>query len=382
MYFKTELPSLPEDLAQTFTEGFTRMQTADGAWRLYTHVAPEGIVQVGQPVTTRDALARDLSLRVLTPMLLLIPVLALIIGWVLKRALAPLDETSRRVSDRDASRLDPLPTDNVPAELAPLVSQINALLTRLAASLDAHRRFLADAAHELRSPVGALALQVQLAERAQTPAARATAMDELVHGIERARRLVQQLLDYARLESGVTDAVASVDLAQLARQVVGTFAARAEELDVDLGADAPEAAEIRGSEWELRSLVENLIDNALRYAPARTAVTVTVNEVPGSIEMTVVDCGPGIPAAERERVFERFRRVPGDATPGTGLGLAIARTIVERHRGSIELSDADPRAVRPGLLVRMRFPAAQAAAEPASRPGPQPGFRSRELSTG
>lgn len=358
VYFETALPSLPADLAKTFGEGFARMETAEGAWRIYTHVTPEGVVQVGQPVAAREALARSLSLKVLMPMLLLIPLLALLTAWVLKRALAPLDETSQRVSDRDASRLDPLPTDNVPAELLPLISQINALLARLAASLDGQRRFLANAAHELRSPVGALALQVQLAERAQTPRARDAAMRELAHGIERARRLVQQLLDYARLEPGVGgEPMRSVDLARIAREVVGTFAARAEDRGVDLGAEASEGARVWGSESELRSLLENLIDNALRYAPTDSAVTVTVRQANAGIEMTVVDSGPGIPARERERVFERFHRVAGDPTSGTGLGLAIAKAIIERHHGTIELGDAHPQARRPGLAVRMQFPA-------------------------
>ncbi len=356
-FFETAFPALPRELPPTFKEGFTRFGTDAGEWRIYTHVTPEGIVQVGQPVTTRDELARDLSLPVLTPMLILIPVLVLIIGWVLKRALAPLNETSRRVSDRDASRLDPLPTDKVPSELVPLVSQINALMARLAGSLERRRRFLADVAHELRSPVGALALQVQLATQAHSPSARATAMNELTHGIERARRLVQQLLDYARLEPGVpSDPFVPLNLAKIARDVVGSFVPAADESGVDLGADAPEIADIRGSESELRALIENLLDNALRYAPRGSAVTVTVRQIDSFIEMSVVDSGPGIPEHERQRVFERFKRIPGDTTPGTGLGLAISKAIVERHHGSITLGDADPGARPPGVLVKVRLP--------------------------
>src|SRR5581483_8764669 len=318
-------------------------------------------------VDTREALARALSLRVLTPMLLLIPVLAAVIGWALKRALAPLDETSRRVSDRDAARLDPLPTDNVSAELLPLVAQINALLGRLSDSLDGQRRFLAVAAH---------ALQVQIAERARTPEARAAAMGELASGIERARRLVQQLLDYARLEPGVrTESPSDVDVAGLARDVVGGFAARAEERAVDLGAEADAPARISASEWEIRSLIENLVDNALRYAPPGTPVTVAVRGAGGGVDIAVTDRGPGIPAAERERVFERFHRVAGDATPGTGLGLAIVKAIVDRHRGAIVLGETQPGAPAPGLAVQIALPAgeprdARAGLKAALSPGP------------
>lgn len=357
VYFETALPSFPDDTPLTYAEGFERLQTEKGLWRVFTHVTEEGIVQVGQPVASRDALARALSLRTLMPMLFLIPFLAIMIAWVLQRGLEPIQETSDRVSHRDASRLDPLPVDNVPVELVPLIEQINALLGRLETSFGAQRRFLADAAHELRTPVSALALQVQLAARAHTGEARAIALEELTRGIERARRLVQQLLDFARLEPGVQAApFEALDLAQLARRVVGDLAARAEELGIDLGADAPEAVPVVGSEPELRSLLENLLDNALRYAPRDSAVTVSVRREGRQAEMTIVDAGPGIPAAERERVFERFHRVAGDVTPGSGLGLSIAKAIVERHGGVITLGDARS-GTPPGLAVSVRLPA-------------------------
>ena len=359
VYFETALPTLPLDLPQTFSEGFERIPTSQGRWRIYTHVTPEGIVQVGQPVATRDAFARDVSGRALIPILLLIPALALCMGWILRRALRPLDETTRRVSDRDAMRLDPLPIDNVPTELVPLVLQINALLERLARALDADRRFLADAAHELRSPIAALALQVQLARRAHDPATRERSLEELGRGVDRARRLVQQLLDFARLEPGLATAPRKpVDLADLAREVVAAHAMRADAKRVDLGAEAQGTAFVIGEREELRSLVENLVDNALRYAPPDTPVTVSVRTEGDACRLTVVDAGPGIPPEEREKVFERFHRVPGDPTTGTGLGLAIARAIVERHRGRITLAEAQPGADAPGLAAHVVLPSA------------------------
>lgn len=358
-YFETLMPSLPADTPQVFTEGLSDVDTTEGRWRLYTHVTSEGIVQVGQPLASRDAFARELSLPVLMPMLLLIPLLAALIAWALRRGLAPLQDASRSVSDRDVSRLDPLPTAGVPRELRPLVEQINALLGRLAVSLDAQRRFLADAAHELRSPVSALALQAQLAQRAQTPLAHSAALEELRRGTERTRRLVQQLLDFARVEPGVPPGpFVPVDVAKVVREVVGTYAAQADELGLDLGADAAVSVYVSGIEAELQSLVANLVDNALRYAPAGTAVTASVIQDDSGVELAVVDAGPGIPAAERERVFERFQRVAGDGTPGSGLGLSIAKAIVERHRGTIRLEDANPASARPGLAVRIALPAA------------------------
>jgi two-component system OmpR family sensor kinase len=335
VHFQTALPTLPVDLPLLYAEGFVHADTVEGPWRIYTHVTEEGVVQAGQPAATRDALARDLALRVVGPMLLLALAVTALAVWALTRGLAPLEETSRRVSDRDAWRLDPLPLDGAPKELLPLLRQINALLGRLAVSLDAERRFLADAAHELRSPVAALALQAQLAERAHAPQARAEAFAELGRGIERARRLVQQLLDFARLEAGMSS--------------------RARRR-LDLGADAPGAVAALGSDMDLRSALDNLLDNALRYAPRGSAVTVSVRGGHGGARLAVVDAGPGIPPSERGVVFERFHRVAGDRTPGTGLGLAIVKTIVESHGGRVTLADAGGPPERPGLEVGLELP--------------------------
>jgi len=368
IFFETVLPELPSEIPISLAEDLSTLDAHDGSWRVYTHVTPEGIVQVGQPLATRDALARELTLPVLMPMLLLIPLLAALIAWALRRGLAPLQDASRSVSDRDVSRLDPLPTAGVPRELLPLVEQINALLARLAQALDAQRRFLADAAHELRSPVSALALQAQLAQRAQTPEAHHAALAELRSGTERTRRLVQQLLDFARLEPGVPcGPFEPVDLAQVVREAVGTYAAHADEAGVDLGADANQPAWITGIAYELQSLVANLIDNSLRYAPPGSAVTAGVTRTGSLVVLSVVDAGPGIPPSERERVFERFHRLEGDATPGSGLGLSIAKAIVERHRGTISLDDASPGAGRPGLAVRVALPAVATPAQAARR---------------
>ena len=357
VYFETVLPSMPDKVPLAREPGFTYVETDDGRWRVFTHVSPQGIVQVGQPVEMRAALARDLSWRVVTPLLVFLPLLGVLIAWLLRPGLAALNETSRLVSDRDAARLDPLPTENVPSELLPLVRQINALMSRLAAALEAHRRFLADAAHGLRSPIAAIGLQAELAARSRSGDALDTAHEELVRGTQRAARLVQQLLDFARLEPGTTgEPPRGLDLAVLVRDVLSAHALLAEERGVDLGADMPAEVPLNGRESELRVLLANLVDNALRYAPPQSAVTVTIRRRPASAEIEVTDAGPGIPVAERERVFERFYRVEGDSTRGTGLGLSIARAIVERHHGTIRLGDAHPGARLPGLAVLIELP--------------------------
>ena len=370
VYFETVLPSMPDAVPFAREAGFKYIETDDGRWRVFTHVSPQGIVQVGQPVEMRAALARDLSWRVVTPLLVFLPLLGILIAWLLRPGLAALNETSRLVSDRDAARLDPLPTENVPSELLPLVRQINALMSRLATALEAHRRFLADAAHGLRSPIAAIGLQAELAARSRNAAALDTAHEELVRGTQRAARLVQQLLDFARLEPGTTGEPArALDLAAIVREVLSAHALQAEERGVDLGADMPAELPLTGRESELRVLLANLVDNALRYAPPQSAVTVSVRRRPASAEIEVTDAGPGIPAAQREKVFERFYRVEGDSTRGTGLGLSIARAIVERHHGTIRLADAHPGAALPGLAVLIELPthdvSAQRSAEAA-----------------
>jgi two-component system, OmpR family, sensor kinase len=261
-----------------------------------------------------------------------------------------------------------LPAEDVPAELRPLIDEINALMRRLATALESQRRFVADAAHELRSPVAALALQAQVAQRSQAPEARAAAYDELKRGIARATRLVEQLLRLARLgPDAPREALRVVDLAQLARQVVGNFAARADDLGVDLGAEASEPVLVRGAESELTSLIANLADNALRYAPRDSQVTVRVWRDNTTAALQVLDAGRGIPAHERKRVFDRFQRVAGDATHGIGLGLPIAKAIAERHGGEISLDDAHPGRPRPGLAVLVTLPlySPQTLADPA-----------------
>ena len=366
VFFETMQPSMPDAVPKGRQAGFTYAETDDGRWRIYTHVSAQGIVQVGQPVEMRAALARDLSWRVVTPLLVFLPLLGVLIAWLLRPGLAALNETSRLVSDRDAARLDPLPTENVPSELLPLVRQINALMARLAASLEAHRRFLADAAHGLRSPIAAIGLQAELAARSRNADTLGSAHEELVRGTQRAARLVQQLLDFARLEPGTAgETPRSLDLAAVVRDVLSAHALQAEERGVDLGADMPAEVPLTGREVELRMLLANLVDNALRYAPPQTAVTVTVRRRAASAEIEVTDAGPGIPAAERDRVFERFYRVEGDSTRGTGLGLSIAKAIVERHHGSIRLAEAHPGAALPGLAIHIEVPTGDGMSQPS-----------------
>jgi two-component system, OmpR family, sensor kinase len=357
-YFDTAQPSMPADIPRLRAAGHSVVATTDGDWRLYTHVTSEGFVQVAQPEATRAALARALAVRLALPELVSIPLLLGFVGWVLRRGLSPIGAISRRVEQRDAARLDPLPTDDVPEELLPLITEINALLARLEVSLSSQRRFVEDAAHELRTPVAALALQAQVAGRATEPTERAAAFGELDKGIARATRVVQQLLRLAQVgNEQASEPLVPVDLARIARDVVGFVALQAARAGVDLGAETDAAAFVGGSEPELVSLITNLVDNAIRYSPPGSEVTVAVRREGAVVRLTVTDPGPGLPASERAAVFQRFHRRRGDGSSGVGLGLAIVKAIVDRHGGTIVLADAAPGTLPPGLKVTVTFPA-------------------------
>jgi two-component system OmpR family sensor kinase/two-component system sensor histidine kinase QseC len=264
----------------------------------------------------------------------------------------PLQRVAAGVRQRDEQSLEPLPAAGLPDELAPLVTALNALLQRLGRSLDTQRAFVADAAHELRSPLTALKLQLQLLERADSEAERAVAAQALAAGIERAARLVEQLLTLARTEPGAAGAASQrLDLSELVREAVADTVplALARGTQVELHADAPVA--IDGDSAALTALVRNLADNAVRYAPRGARVELRVSQPDGVPTLLVDDAGPGIAPADRERVFDRFYRRGLSNEPGTGLGLAIVRGVAQRHGATLQLDDSP----LGGLRVKLAF---------------------------
>jgi two-component system OmpR family sensor kinase/two-component system sensor histidine kinase QseC len=251
----------------------------------------------------------------------------------------------------------PLEVGSMPDEIAPLSEALNQLLARLSHAIDTQRAFVADAAHALRTPLAALQLQAQMVERADTAEARQEAVAKLRQGLERLTHMVAQLLTMARQEPGAAvPPHEPVDLRLLAQDGVAEMTQAALDRQIDLGLDADTDAGpviVRGGVDALRILLTNLIDNALRYVPAGGRVDVQVRRVKDTVELVVRDDGPGIPAAERVRVFDRFYRVPEAPTGGSGLGLAIVAEIAQSHGARVALEDAAP-----GLCVRVVFPAA------------------------
>ena len=336
--------------------GFSDTVAGGEPYRIYALRTATQVVQVAQQTEARGRMAGQLALRAVLPVALLAPVLMLIVWWVVGRAIGPIERVRRQVAARRPDDLAPLPTAGLPAEVRPLVGEMNGLLTRLSAAWDALTHFTADAAHELRSPLAALRLQAQSLQRAPDDATRAIATERLLAGIDRATRLVEQLLALARQQgAGEGAELVSLDLTALARNALADAEPEAARHAIALTLDAPTAhVVLRADEAALAVLLRNLLGNALRHTPPGGQVRVGVREEASVIDLTVEDSGPGIAPDERARVLDRFYRVPGTPGHGSGLGLAIVRAIAERHGAALTL-DASP--TLGGLRVMLRWPA-------------------------
>jgi len=339
---------------QSMDIGFSTVSTPDGSWRVFSALVGNSIIQVSQPMSLREELAASMALRTMLPLLITLPVLMVLIWITVGRGLKPLNDVAAAVSKRSADALQPLPDHRLPGEVKPLVTALNDLLLRLGRALSSQRTFIADAAHELRTPLTAVKLQIQLAERAVTDAERAAAFARLKGGTERAIHLVAQLLTLARNEpEAAGQPFTPIDLTDIARQVVAEQAPIAAARNLELGLSGATPVPIAGDPVALRTMLGNLVINAIHYTPAGGAIDVAANAQDGHASLVVTDTGPGIPAAERERVFDRFYRHETAGVTGSGLGLAIVQQIAQRHGASVELGEGPGGR---GLKVTVRFP--------------------------
>jgi two-component system OmpR family sensor kinase len=348
--------SHPASSLMRFPEaGFKTVTTRNDQWRIYSELNHDRFVQVAQPTSVRQQLAAGLVLRSLIPFLILIPMLAALIGVVVRRSLLPLHQVAQAVARRSPNALHPLPTDGLPPEVRPMLDSLNDLLGQLDHALSAQRAFVADAAHELRSPLTALKLQLQLAERAKTEEQRAAAFAKLDERLDRSTRLVQQLLTLARHEQQIDDQeIQEVDLYALAQRIVADHSTLAESKAIDLGVEAVgRTPSIRGQVDGLRVMMNNLVDNAVRYTPEGGRVDVVVLLVDGHPALRIIDTGPGIPVEDRLRVFDRFYRREGSHSSGSGVGLSIVKHIANQHGATIDLSE---NTASKGLVVTVIFP--------------------------
>lgn len=344
--------------------GFSDVPGEGGGWRVYAVPVAGSVVQVAQPLAAREALAWRTAVSTVAPLLVLLPLLGALLWIGLGRGLAPLRRLAGDAGARDADALRPFDETGLDDELRPLVRALNGLLARLGGAIDAQRGFVADAAHALRTPLAALTLQAEAARRAGDDAALDAALDDLRAGLRRANRLVEQLLTLARQapEAAAAGARSPVALAALARAAVVDASVGAEARGVDLGLAQAADIVVDGDADALRILLDNLVDNALRHAPAGSAVDVSVT---ADGALAVEDRGPGLPAEELDAVFERFRRGRAAIGTGSGLGLAIVRGIAERHGARATLANRDGG----GLRAEVRWPAeAVRHGPPLSRP--------------
>jgi two-component system OmpR family sensor kinase len=344
-------------LPEITTLGFSTVTTSEDSapkirWRVFGVQASTRVIQVAQPMSVREQRAAELALQTLKPFVLLLPALALLIWVAVGSALEPLRRLTSQVKARRVNALDALPAQRLPDEVQPLVLALNDLLGRLRAALERERAFVADAAHELRTPLTALHLQMDVLAHASGESERAAAMSTLSAGVQRANRLVEQLLALARQEPRPDSQPAPVRLDELAREVVAELVPQADAGRIDLGVAAAQPATVAGDAEALRTLLRNLVDNAVRYTPPGARVDVTVEGAPTEPRLTVSDDGPGIPPEERRRVFDRFYRRTGTQPPGSGLGLAIVKAIADAHGATVTLADGPSGR---GLTVTVSF---------------------------
>lgn len=339
--------------------GFASLKTDEGRWRTFSIRMGGQIIQVAQPMAVRERLAAGMALRVAIPYMLMTPVLGVFVWMVIGRGLGPLALVTSAVSRRNPDGLATLRLPAMPDELQPLVTALNDLMLRLREALDAQRAFTADAAHELRTPLAALQLQVQLIERSRNEQERHDAIARLKEGLRRATHMVEQLLTLARQEGEAPDAeFVLLDLRALAGRVMAELAPLADAKAIDFGLEGEDApTPIKGEITALHILLTNLIGNALRYTPERGRVDVRVAAAKRAtgpvVSLEVIDNGPGIPPSERQRVFDRFYRGESAVGGGSGLGLAIVQRIARRHAAIVELLDAPGGS---GLRARVEFP--------------------------
>ena len=330
-------------LPQLAVLGFADVRARGTTYRVFSVQTRGLVIQVAQDLKVRKRMAGALALRTIGPIALMAPLLMLVVWWVVSRSLAPVARVRRQVAAREANELSPVSEEGLPEEVRPLVHELNLLFDRVRHAFDAQKHFVADAAHELRSPLTALKLQVQSLQRAPDEATRDIAVGRLAAGIDRATRLVEQMLALARHEASMAAGAKpeQVDLAEVARLAVSDAIANAQARHIDIGLARADSAVVQGQPEALRMLLRNLLDNAVKYTPegGRVDIGIARSEVDGDsgVELSVDDSGPGLPESERERVLDRFYRSGEPQAPGSGLGLAIVKSIADLHGATVSL---------------------------------------------
>jgi two-component system OmpR family sensor kinase/two-component system sensor histidine kinase QseC len=329
--------------------GFADISTGSDNWRVYTLAAPDRTVQVSQDMSVRQELATSAALQAALPIIVLIPLSLLTLRWIIDRIMARLNRLAVAVASRDTTVDSPVPTDDVPAEIIPFVRSINLLLARLRALLERQRRFISDAAHELRTPLSALQIQIDNLRHDDRDGRFSQRLTELEAGIGRATGLVGKLLRLARYDAGEpAPASRPIDLVRLAVDTVARLTPLAESRAIDLGITRQDKAIASGALADFEITLGNLVENAVRYTPPGGTVDVAVVVTGQEARIEIRDTGPGIAEKEMPRVFERFFRARPQDSEGSGLGLAIAKAAADRQGARLALAMRED---RPGLIA-------------------------------
>ncbi|PUA17781.1 ATP-binding protein [Glaciimonas sp. PCH181] len=352
----------PLALPANLPDGIQTVTVHEIPWRMFVRTVRSGQrLAVGQRTEVRDEVARDGGLRTVMPLVVLIPLLIGLVSLLVRRMLRPISRLSQEVDQRDDHDIRPLDDQHVPDEIRPLIASINRLLRRVADVMDAQRRFLADAAHELRSPLTALSLQAEnLAATELSPLSKAR-LQPLREGLTRAKTLLEQLLTLARSQNTGYSHTTTLSVQKVLRRIMEDTLPLAEAKKIDIGVDADTDAKadseaiLVAPEVDVITLIRNLLDNAIRYTPIGGTINVRVRTGNSVVTIEVEDTGPGISVAERERVFDPFYRILGNDEDGSGLGLSIVKSIVMRLQGTVELRNASSHPPF-GLKVIIRLP--------------------------
>lgn len=346
-------------------DGYQNLNLEDHHWRSFTTRSADGqfTVWVGERFLVRDSLTNEITWDMLFPLVLGVPLLAVAIGWGVGRGLVPLRRVAAAVARRSPTNLQPVDMKKVPAELNVVIETLNVLLKSLSEAFERERRFTADAAHEIRTPLAGIKTHAQVALRQENDGQRRQAMEEVIQGVDRTTRLVDQLLTLARLDHQALEKdFHDVDLGSIAADVIAALDPEAVSKRITVSLVSAAHDRLQGNPVALSMMIRNFVDNAIRYTPEGGAVQVETGADEGRAMVSVTDNGPGVPEEERTRVFDRFYRGARIAPYGCGLGLSIVRRVADLHGASVSLG-APPSGH--GLQIRIIFPVARGAADTA-----------------
>jgi two-component system OmpR family sensor kinase len=335
--------------------GFSTIDVPGTSFRVFSLQSGGRQIQISQDTAARELMARNLALRTVGPIVLLAPLLMVAVWWTVSTSLAPVDRLRKQLAKRAGGDSGKLDLHGLPREIAPLGNELNLLLIRIEEAFEAQQIFVSDAAHELRSPLAALKLQAMALRRAREPDVQETALNRLDAGIERATRVVEQLLTLARQESneclnGMEEPVRLGDIVQTG---LSDLVALADNKHLDIQLQLKDDAYISADQSQLHILVRNVLDNAIKYNVDQGRIVVSIQRLQGSVTLSIEDSGPGIPESDYVRVFDRFYRIAGEHAVGSGLGLSIVKAIAQMHSATVWLERSPSLG---GLKVSVKFP--------------------------